>query len=163
MYCGNCGSKLFEDNAFCENCGQKISENTEEQEKAQPIALPIEAERDKPKAKKVIIVALAALLLVALIVGAVIMLIGSDSVGTEVESGDTEGEMVLATHTITVRLNFPGAEDAPPLIIAEGTTIADIPTPERPRYIFVHWTSDSAGQNILSPETSITENSTLYA
>jgi len=163
MYCGNCGSKRFEDNAFCENCGQKISENTEEQEKAQPIALPIEAERDKPKAKKVIIVALAALLLVALIVGAVIMLIGSDSVGTEVESGDTEGEMVLATHTITVRLNFPGAEDAPPLIIAEGTTIADIPTPERPRYIFVHWTSDRAGQNILSPETSITANSTLYA
>jgi len=163
MLCRNCGSKLFEGNVFCEHCGQKINESAEKQETSQPIALPIKAERDKAKTKKVMIVALAALLLVGLIVGAVLVFGGAGSAENEAGLDSAEEEVILATHTIRLHLNFAGAEDAPPLVIAEGTTIAELPIPKRPGYTFTNWTSDRAGQNVLSPGALITGDSTLYA
>jgi len=180
MFCGSCGSKIFEGDAFCCNCGAKAGEGAVRQQPPQPIVSPVQPQpvskvpqpaspqattalRDKLMKRKWVAVALASLVLLGVAIGAVLIFTDLGRSGYDAEPGSTDGETILATHTITVRLNFPGAENAPPLTITEGTTIAELPTPERSGYTFTHWTSDSAGQQVLPPETPITEDSTLYA
>jgi len=171
MYCRNCGSELFEHNVFCDACGQKINGSAKVQEKSQPIAPSINVEQDKPKTKRnrlIILLAIFLLLVAGVVAISQFNLFNfaqptvESYVGYDIGDMQDEPEQIVE-HTITLRLNFAGAEDTPPLVIAEGTTIAELPTPERPGYIFSHWTSDGAGQNRLLPETPITEDSTLYA
>ena len=79
----------------------------------------------------------------------------------DVEEEPEEPEFVV--YTVILHLNFEGAEEMPPIIVEAGTTIGQMPVPEREGYIFLHWTRDSDGQNVLPPQTEILEDEEFYA
>jgi len=72
-------------------------------------------------------------------------------------------EEIVVGRTVTLNLNFEGAENMPPLVVEEGSTIAELPIPERSGYNFVNWARDPEGQEVVSPDTSIMEDDDFYA
>ena len=189
MHCMKCRAQLPENAAFCGHCGTRVAvpavppfapPETQTARSPVPILTPeaVEAELEKlEKGKKrnlIIGLALAVLLVLGIVLAVWLSGRGEEAPDLEedayyedgeeapdVEEEPEEPEAVL--HTVTLHLNFDGAEDMPPIIVEAGTTVGEIPVPEREGYTFLHWARDPGGQNVLPPQSEILEDGGLYA
>jgi len=63
-------------------------------------------------------------------------------------------------------VKFDGNGGSPKLdqmVVVKNATIGSLPAAERSGYAFAGWTLDKAGTMLVTPETAITKNTTLYA
>jgi len=69
----------------------------------------------------------------------------------------------IPLRTVLVNRNYAGAATVSPQNLNDGSTVSQVSVPNRSGFDFIHWTSDAAGNNVVTPETVITTNITLYA
>ena len=63
----------------------------------------------------------------------------------------------------TVTFNVDGGSSVDPIVVRVGQPIGELPTPTRQGYDFLGWFSDAYGTAVITPETIVTDDMTIYA
>ncbi|MCL2227632.1 MAG: InlB B-repeat-containing protein [Oscillospiraceae bacterium] len=69
----------------------------------------------------------------------------------------------IPLRTVSINRNYAGAATVLPQNLTDGSTVSQVYVPNRSGFDFIHWTSDATGHNVVSLDTVINTNITLYA